>query len=156
MDVEEAFSTSDGFIQNSELLVSLEQITNLQYRMVLQFAEQVERLQFGCSPSKLQTDVLNYIRRHLSEPVTAEAIAEALFMSRSYLSRRFKQETGESLIDFILKEKTEEAKRLLRYSDKPVTAIGAYLGFSSPGHLCRVFKKYAGYTPSEYREKYAK
>ena len=39
---------------------------------------------------------------------------------------------GESLTDFILKEKTEEAKRLLRYSDKSLTAIGSYLGFSSP------------------------
>ena len=42
------------------------------------------------------------------------------------------EEAGESLTDFILKEKTEEAKRLLRYSDKSLTAIGSYLGFSSP------------------------
>ncbi len=71
-----------------------------------------------------------------------------------YLSRRFKEETGETLTDFILKEKTEEAKRLLRYSDKPLTAIGAYLGFSSASHFSRVFKAYVGTTPREYREKH--
>lgn len=47
-----------------------------------------------------------------------------------------------------------QAKRLLRYSDKPVTAIGSYLGFSSASHFSRAFKSYVGSTPSEYREKH--
>ena len=51
-------------------------------------------------------------------------------------------------------EKMEETKHLLRYSDKPVTAIGSYLGFSSASHFSRVFKSYVGSTPSEYREKH--
>lgn len=59
-------------------------------------------------------DVVNYIRHHISEPITVEKMAKALFMNRPYLSRKFKEETGESLTDFILYEKTEEAKRLLR------------------------------------------
>lgn len=52
------------------------------------------------------------------------------------------------------KEKMEEAKRLLRWSDKPITAIGNYLGYSSSGHFGSVFKKSVGMTPSEYREKH--
>ena len=99
-------------------------------------------------------DVVNYIRHHISEPITVENMAEALFMSRPYLSRKFKEETGESLTDFILYEKTEEAKRLLRYSDKPITAISSYLGFSSPSHFSRVFKARVCLTPGEYREKH--
>ena len=102
----------------------------------------------------LDVDVANYIQHHMSEPITAEKIAEELFLSRPYLSRKFKEETGESQMDFILKEKTEEAKRLLRYSDKSLTAIGSYLGFSSASHFSRVFKTYVGSTPSEYREKH--
>ena len=43
---------------------------------------------------------------------------------RAHLSRRFRAENGETLTDFILQEKTEEAKRLLRYSDQSLTAIG--------------------------------
>ncbi|MBS6823801.1 MAG: helix-turn-helix domain-containing protein [Oscillibacter sp.] len=50
--------------------------------------------------------------------------------------------------------KTEEAKRLLRYSDKSLTAIGSYLGFSSASHFSRVFKVCVGSTRSEYRDKY--
>lgn len=156
MDVDDAFSYSDFYIQQCEPLSSPEAITNLQYRMVLDYTERVERLRSGRQPTKLTLDVANYIHHHMSERITAERIAEELFLSRPYLSRRFKQEAGESLTDFILKEKTEEAKRLLRYSDKSLTAISNYLGFSSPGHFSRVFRKYASMNPGEYRLKYIK
>ena len=77
-------------------------------------------------------------------------------MSRAHLSRRFRVESGETLTDFILKEKTEEAKRLLRYSDKSLTAIGMYLGFSSQSHFSRVFRRYASLTPGDYRQKHTR
>lgn len=156
LDVDDAFSLSDSFIQKCELLNSAEQIINLQYHMVLSFTEKVERIRAGKNPSKLVTDVANYIQHHLSESITAEDIAKSLYLSRPYLSRKFIEETGESLTDFILKEKTEEAKRLLRYTDRSAAAIGTYLGYSSNGHFARVFKKYAGITPREYREKYSR
>lgn len=155
MNTEDAFSLSDAFVQKCELLQSLDRITNLQYHMVLDFTERVERIRLGKRPTKLAIDVANYVQHHLSEPITAEAIADQLYISRPYLSLKFKEETGETLTDFILKEKTEEAKRLLRYTNKSSTAIGSYLGFSSQSHFSRVFKKYAGQTPGEYRERNA-
>ena len=155
MDVDDAFSHSDSYIQQCERLSTPGDILNLQYRMVLDYTERVERLHLGKRPSKLTIDVANYIQRHMSEPITTERMAEELFLNRSYLSRKFKEETGETLTAFIQKEKTEEAKRLLRYSDKSLTAIGSYLGFSSAGHFSRVFKDYVGSTPSEYREKHS-
>ncbi len=155
MDIDDSFSLSDAFIQKCELMNAPDQIINLQYNMVLEFTQRVERIRLGKRPGKLTIDVANYIQHHLSEPITAEDIARELYLSRPYLSRKFIEETGESLTDFILKEKTEEAKRLLRYSDKSLTAIGNYLGFSSQSHFSRVFKKYANCTPGDYREKYS-
>ncbi len=152
MDVDDAFRLSDAFIQKCELLQTMDRIINLQYHMVLDYTSRMERLQFGAKASKLAIAVANHVRRHLSEPITAEAIADSLYMSRPYLSRKFKDETGMTLTDYVLKEKTEEAKRLLRHSDKSATAIGTYLGFSSQGHFSRVFSKYAGVTPSAYRK----
>ncbi len=154
MRQDDAFSLSDAYIQRVELLTGHSMILNLQYNMLLEFTEQVEKLRRGEHVTKLSLDVANYVRHHLSEPVSVEKMAGELFLSRPYLSSKFKQETGETLTDFILKEKTEEAKRLLRYSDKSLSAISAYLGFSSHGHFARVFKKYCGLTPGEYREKY--
>ncbi len=154
MQVDDAFTLSDSYIQQCELLTTPERIANLQYRMLLDYSERVERLRRGKTPSKLAVDVANYIQHHLSDAIKTEDIAKALYMSRPYLSKKFKEDTGESIADFISKEKTEEAKRLLRYSDKSLTAIASYLGFSSAGHFSRVFKAYVGTTPSEYREKH--
>lgn len=153
LSTEDAFSLSDMYIQKCEFLNSLHQITNLQYHMALEFTERVEQLRFGGKPTQLTIAVTNYIQKHLSQPIRVEDMAKAFYMSRPYLSAKFKEITGETLTDFILKEKTEEAKRLLRYSDKNATAIASYLGFSSLGHFSQVFKRYTGRTPTEYREK---
>lgn len=153
MREDDAFSLSDAYIQRVELLTSHEKILNLQFHMLLEYTEQVEQLHRGMHTTKLTLDVANYVRHHLSEPIGVDAMAEELYLSRPYLSAKFKQETGMTLTDYILNEKTEEAKRLLRYSDKSASAIASYLGFSSHGHFIKVFKKYAGLTPQEYREK---
>ena len=153
MREDDAFTLSDGYIQRVELLNDHSRIVNLQYNMILEFTEQVEKLRIGAHFSKLTADVANYVRRHLSEPISTERMAGELYMSRPYLSARFKKETGETLTDFILREKTEEAKRLLRWSDRSASAVAAYLGFSSHSHFIRVFRKYAGVTPNEWRER---
>ena len=153
MAEEDAFAMSDGYIRRAELLTDPGRIMNLQYHMLLEYTEQVERLHLGGRSTRLAADVAGYVRRHLSEPVSVERMAEAFYMSRPYLSARFRQETGETLTDFILREKTEEAKRLLRWSEKSLTAIGDYLGFSSQSHFSRVFKRYMGVTPGEYRQR---
>ena len=154
LDVDDAFSFSDFYIQNCELLDTPEKITNLQYHMILEFTERVERLHLGSAPGKLAVAVANYVQHHMSETFSTEELAKALYLSRTHLSAKFHAETGIKLNDFILQEKTEEAKRLLRYTDRTSAAIGEYLGFSSQGHFSRVFKKYAGVSPSEYRGKY--
>lgn len=154
LDADEAFALSDGFVQNCELLAAPDQVTNLQYRMVLEFTERVEQVRMGGQPSRLALQVANYVRRHLSKSISVEDMAKELYISRPHLSAKFKQDTGETLTDFILKEKTEEAKRLLRYTNKTSAAIGAYLGFSSQGYFSRVFKKYVGYTPGEWRDRF--
>lgn len=149
----DALSLSDMYIQKCESLNSVGQIISLQYQMVQAFTEQVERIRFGGKPTQLAIAVANYIQSHLSQPIRVEEMAKAFYMSRSYLSVKFKEETGQTLTDFILKEKTEEAKYLLRYSDQNATAVASCLGFSSLGHFSQVFKRYTGQTSTEYREK---
>lgn len=154
MDVDDALSLSDAYIQKCEVLSDVERITNLQYRMVFDYTEHVEKLRRGTTPSKLVLDVSNYVQHHLSENITTEEIAKELYMNRSWLSVKFKNEAGVTLNEFILREKIDEAKRLLCYTDKSIMAISAYLGFSSHSHFSRVFKKYADCLPGEYRKKF--
>lgn len=154
MDIDDAFTLSDAYIQKCERMNTIEQITNLQYHMIFEYTQRVEKLRLVKVPSKFIADITNYVHHHLSEPISTEEMAKALFMNRSWMAVKFKQETNMTLTDFILKEKTEEAKRLLRYTDKPITSISAYLGFSSQSHFSRTFKKYTGSLPNEYRKRH--
>lgn len=154
MDIDDAFTLSDAYIQKCELMNTIEQITNLQYHMIFEYTQRVEKLRLVKVPSKFIANITNYVHHHLSEPISTEEMAKALFMNRSWMAVKFKQETNMTLTDFILKEKTEEAKRLLRYTDKPITSISAYLGFSSQSHFSRTFKKYTGSLPNEYRKRH--
>ena len=120
--------------------------------MVLDYTRQVERVRLGKHPSKLLMQVTNYVQHNFSKPIDIDALAKSMYISRTYLAAKFKQETGMTLTDFILKEKIEEAKRLLQYTDKSLSLISDYLGFSSQSHFTKTFKKYCGKTPKEYRE----
>lgn len=156
MDVNDALSLSDAYIQKNELLSSVESIENLQYHMVFDYTERVEKIRLGKTPTKLTTDIANYVQKHLTEPVDIDALSKAMFISRTHLAVKFKKETGMTLTDFVLKEKIEEGKRLLRYTDKSISAIAAHLGFSSQGHFANAFRKYADCPPNEYRLKHNK
>ena len=156
MDVNDALELSDVYIRHCEGLSSAEEIANLQFRMILDYTEKVEKIRIGKDPSKLLKDVANYVRKHIQEPVDIASLAKSLYFSRSHLAAKFKSETGMTLTDYILGEKVMEAKRFLRYSDKPIASIAYYLGFSSPSHFANAFKKYADCSPNEYRKKHQK
>lgn len=140
MNPDDAFTLIDNYIHLGRL-------------MVIDFAKRVNQLYKGTQASHLILDVSNYINRHMSEAITVEAMSKEFFMSRSYLSKRFKAESNVTLTDFILTKKIDEAKHLLRYTKQSLTAISLHLGFSSPGHFSRVFRKYVSISPKEYREK---
>lgn len=156
MDFNDALALSDAYIQKAEFLSSLEELSDLQFHMVLDYTERVEKIRIGKNPSKFLKDVSNYVQKHLSEPVDIEKMAKELYFSRTHLATKFKAETNMTLTDFVLNAKTSEAKRLLRYSDKPISSIALYLGFSSQSHFSNAFKKYASLTPNEYRKKHKK
>lgn len=150
MTADEALALSDSYIRKCELQNSAERISNLQFHMVEDYTRRVARLR-GSRTTELTLKVANYVQRHLCERISVNALAKELYLSRPYLSERFKAESGESLTDYILREKTTEARRLLDYTDKSLTSISSYLSFSSPSQFFRVFKKYTGMLPSEYR-----
>ena len=147
LDTTIALSLSDSYIQKCEVSNDISFINELNYQMVLNYCEKVEQLKIGKSPSALTNKVSNYIQNNLSESIKTEDIAKALFIGRSRLSINFKKETGINISDYVLIQKINEAKRLLRYSNKNLTEISIYLGFKNPSHFTKVFKKYTETTP---------
>lgn len=156
LDVNDAMTLSDLYIQKCEMLTDIMSILNLQTTMLVDYTEKVRDLRRGDNPSKLMLEVANFVRHNITETITAENIAKYLYISRPHLSAKFKEESEMSLTDYVMKEKIDEAKRLLRHSDKTLVAISNYLGFSSQSHFTRVFKKLTNLTPKEYRDKHNK
>ena len=105
---------------------------------------------FFSSPVNLFTGIFLLLSKSYTAVIRRQNAA--LFLSRSRLSTRFKAETGKNLSDYIAEERIEEAKRLLVYTDKSLSAVSAYLCFSSQSHFSRTFKKFTGRTPADYRE----
>lgn len=153
LPAEEALSLSDRYIQHCERLNAPEQVMNLQYNMVMDFASLVAEQQKGMHYDRFLRGVTGYVREHLTEDVSVEQMAKDLGMSRSHLSAKFKKETGTTLTDYIQEQKIKKAMDYLKNTEKSILEISTFLGFSSQGYFQNVFKKRTGMTPREYRER---
>lgn len=92
-----------------------------------------------------------YISQNYCRKITLDDIAEELHANRSYLSRLYKSKKGVNLFDDILKLRIERAKEYIQNSDKKVYEISQAVGFEDTGYFSRVFKKYTGISPKEYK-----
>ena len=100
----------------------------------------------------LQLNVIRYISENLGNPnMSVAGIADEFEMSPSYMSKQFKSLFGIALLEYIQKAKTNEASRLLIYSELSVNEISDILGFVNTNVFIRLFKKFIGKTPGEFR-----
>ncbi|MBO6155419.1 MAG: AraC family transcriptional regulator [Lachnospiraceae bacterium] len=148
---EEALTLSDKYIQHAEKYDNYEQIMNLQFNMIMDFASRVQEITYGKRYNKFVRSITSYVREHLTEEINIDNMADELFISRSYLSSKFKKETGITLSQYIQEQRIKKAQELLKSSNKSILEISTFLGFSSQGYFQNVFKKIVGMTPREYR-----
>lgn len=93
-------------------------------------------------------DVRDYIHAHSDRNVTLAELATVVHLSPYYLTRLWKQTTGQPLHRYILAQRLAEGKRLLQTTDLPVAAIAAQLGFTDHSHFSYQFKREYGIPPS--------
>lgn len=94
----------------------------------------------------------NYINTHMQQDLSLNKLAEEVSLNPSYLSRLFKSVTNENLYEHILQVRMNKAKELLLRTGNKVQDIGIQVGYESAQSFTRVFRKYTGKSPSEYRE----
>lgn len=95
---------------------------------------------------------MEYIGKHFQEQMSVSDISRALGTSASYLSRVFKESTGETIIRTISKKRIEMAKAYLTETDYKVYEVADILGFENVTYFSRFFKKHTGMSPKEYKE----
>ncbi len=100
-------------------------------------------------------DLLHYIQENIFEPgnLKAEKLGKHFNISLNYLGRYFKKQTGETMQQYISSYKLRLIETRLLHSDMRINEIAYELNFADESHLNRVFKKYKGMSPSEFRKK---
>lgn len=104
------------------------------------------------SKQNLVNESLEYIEKHYQEQMSVGEISRALGTSASYLSRIFKESTGETIIRTINNKRIEMAKAYLRETDYKVYEVADILSFENVTYFSRFFKKHTGLSPTEYKE----
>ena len=151
LDRETALALSDVYIQKAELMTDVVALTRLNAQMVLDFTQRVDAGKCGIHNSTLVRKARDYILANIGQPITTQELARVCGLNRTYLCKRFTEETGTTVGQYVTQVKVEEAKRLMDITAKSIAEIAEYLGFSSQSHFQRVFKKYTGMTPGVYR-----
>lgn len=93
------------------------------------------------------------IEQRFSSPLTIAEIAQAVFLTPTYVSQLFKSRTHQTIGEYITKKRIEKAKAMLADPTIKLYEICYAIGYSSPSYFTRVFKKETGYSPLEYRNK---
>lgn len=101
----------------------------------------------------ITTFVVEYVNRHLSEEIYLDTLAERLNLSGGYLSSYFKEKTGMNIVDFINETRIMKSASLLADSKYKVQDVAEAVGYRNITSFNRMFKKYMGLTPSEFRRK---
>lgn len=95
--------------------------------------------------------VRDYVHEHLHERISLEDLAASVSLSRFHFARRFRQSTGTSPHEFVLRQRVERARTMLLRTDRPLRDIALSCGFADQSHLTRVFRKQTGTTPGRFR-----
>ena len=93
----------------------------------------------------------NFIHEHSDEELSLTQVAKAVNISGNHLSEKFKQVTGVNFVEYVARTRFEKARALLHDPNLRVSEIAFAVGFQSLSQFNRVFKKFSGKSPTEYR-----
>jgi AraC-like DNA-binding protein len=132
-----------------EILKAIEVcITHIIVRAILKMSVSVE----GISQRFEIQRAIELMHTHFGEKLSVPLLAKKVNCSESHFSRLFKQETGTSPSDYIIKIRVDKAKKLLSSTAKNATEIALMCGFSSTAHFSGTFKQLTGVSPLHFRK----
>ncbi|KKK38833.1 AraC family transcriptional regulator [Mesobacillus campisalis] len=129
----------------------LEQYVDRKKREISIFLESIRR-ESKLEKKNIIYEIETYLQNNFDRDVKLQEIADQFYISREYISRKFKQEFGENISDYIVKYRIKKAKSLLKNSQLKVFEIANMVGYQDDKYFRKVFKKVEGITPNEYRQ----
>ena len=98
------------------------------------------------------SNAAGFMERWYARDLSLAEIAEAAGLSEQHFCRIFKRNTGMTPIEFLTKKRIAEAKTLLSDTEMTISEIGRAVGFSDRSYFTSVFRKYEGFSPSDYKK----
>lgn len=119
----------------------------------------LNQISSDASPEE-QGDVMerveNYIREHISEEFSQEELARMVYISPTHLRRLFKKKHNMTMVDYVTEMRVQLAEELLKEDRLSISAVAEKTGFRNYSYFTKIFKKYKGATPREYKRNYQK
>ncbi len=144
--------TTLRFAREIEELTSADDAIALQNQIVEEYCNLVNQYSMK-KHSNLIHSVITRINLDIASDLTLNAQAKLLNINPSYLSSLFKKETGQTLTTYVNQKRIEHACGLLRNTSLQVQTIAQQCGIFDVNYFTKMFKRYTGMTPKEYREK---
>lgn len=96
-------------------------------------------------------DIVAFVDEHYMQELSLDKLSTLFFLSREHISRRFKQEIGMTLSNYVIQLRIKQAKRLLSQTNEKMYSIALKLGYQDETYFSKLFKKMVGMTPLKYR-----
>ena len=141
---------NNQFLQNLQQINTIDTLCYKLQEIVETFSESM----FNYIPSKnheITKKAILYISEHFNGPLTLEDVASHVHLHPSYFSTLFKTCIGSSFKEYLNMVRIEESKRLLANTDFSIIDIALAVGFEDQSYFSKVFKKYTGLTPKQFR-----
>ena len=152
VNIEEALTLSDNFIQKIENSRTMKELNEIILSALTEFTTKVSYLKNVQTQTEFTLKLSNFIIHNISRKLTIDDLVNNFYISKTSLCEKVKNDSGLTVNEFINTTKIGVAKDLLSNTTNSILSISDYLGFSSQNHFVKVFKKYVGVTPSEYRK----
>lgn len=95
---------------------------------------------------------VTYMDADLTADLSLNALAQYLNVNASYLSNLFKKEAGQTLTEYVNRKRIKHGLLLLNSTTMQIQTIAQYCGIPDVNYFTKLFKKYVGKTPKEYRK----
>jgi two-component system response regulator YesN len=120
-------------------------------RFLLQEIPPHESAEYSTSGDPLD-QAIQYLSTHFAGPLVLDEVARRFLFSRADFTRKFRERTGQSFLEFLNARRLEQARKFLSETDWTAAMIAHYVGFASPAHFHHLFRRETGQTPMEFRE----
>ncbi|MCM1989451.1 helix-turn-helix domain-containing protein [Oceanirhabdus seepicola] len=148
-----SFTYSDYFIEKVEEFTRVEDVKRYMYQIIVVYQRLVKEASEKNKYTMSIKLILDYIHDHITEDLNLKDISDKFKYSYSHLSHIFKKEIGENFSSYVNRIKVKKSIELLKCSKYSILDIAVMFNYSHQYYYTKMFKKYMGMTPSEFRKK---